>query len=190
MFSLSWGQTSMIRRCSIEDFDEIWRTINDGARAYIGVIPSDRLADPYMSREELREEIAEGVQFWAYDDGEGVKGVMGLQSVQDVTLIRHAYVRMAEQRNGIGARLLQHLRTMATGPILIGTWSAAGWAIRFYRNHGFKEVSASQKNILLKRYWNVPPRQIATSVVLVDANMQLAGADLEIDENRSPLAVS
>ena len=122
-----------------------------------------------MSQEKLRHEIDDGVLFWGYEaDGE-LAGVMGIQPVQDVTLIRHAYVRTSSQKQGIGARLLSHLREMADRPVLIGTWADAAWAIRFYERYGFEIVGSEEKNRLLKRYWTVPERQIETSVVLADS---------------------
>jgi N-acetylglutamate synthase-like GNAT family acetyltransferase len=159
----------MIRRCDDRDFDVIWAIINDGARAYRGIIPEDRWTDPYMSRTELRHEIDGGVAFWGYEDSGNLAGVMGLQEVQDVTLIRHAYVATSSQKRGIGERLLSHLRKLTSGPVLIGTWSDAAWAIRFYEKHGFRIVDSQQKNRLLRRYWTIPERQIETSVVLADA---------------------
>ena len=121
----------MIRQCDECDFELIWAIINDGARAYRGVIPADRWTEPYMSREKLRDEIDEGVVFWGYEGDGTLIGVMGIQRVRDVTLIRHAYVRTGSQKRGIGAKLLAHLREMANGPVLIGTWADAVWAIRF-----------------------------------------------------------
>ncbi len=158
----------MIRRCDDRDFGTIWAIINDGAEAYRGVIPVDRWTEPYMSREELRHEIEEGVTFWGYEDAGELVGVMGIQDVQDVTLIRHAYVRTTNRNQGIGAKLLSHLRLLAKAPVLIGTWADAVWAIRFYEKHGFQQVSTEDKNRLLKKYWTVPERQIETSVVLSD----------------------
>lgn len=159
----------MIRRCDDRDVELIWVIINDGAQAYQGIIPADRWTEPYMSREELRHEIDEGVVFWGYEEAGTLVGVMGLQKVHDVTLIRHAYVRTSSQRLGIGARLLSHLRELTNGHVLIGTWADAVWAIRFYERHGFQVVSPQEKNRLLKKYWTVPERQIETSVVLADA---------------------
>jgi len=159
----------MIRRCDEGDFELIWGIVNDGARAYKGIIPEDRWTEPYMSKDQLHHEIAEGVVFWGYEEGATLEGVMGLQQVQDVTLIRHAYVRTSSQRRGIGECLLSHLRKLAPGPVLIGTWADAAWAIRFYEKHGFQMVSPEQKDRLLRRYWKVPERQIETSVVLADA---------------------
>jgi len=158
----------MIRRCDERDFEAIWSIINDGAEAYRGVVPADRLGDPYMGREKLAEEIADGVAFWGYEEEDALAGVMGIQDVQDVTLIRHAYVRTARQGEGIGARLLAHLRERASGPVLIGTWADAAWAIRFYRRHGFEVVTPQEKDRLLKKYWKIPERQVETSVVLAD----------------------
>ncbi len=158
----------MIRHCGSENFDTIWAIINDGAQAYKGIIPADRWTEPYMSKEKLEHEMVDGVVFWGFVDAGELVGVMGIQPVQDVTLIRHAYVRTSHQKRGIGADLLSHLRGMATGPVLIGTWAAAVWAIRFYERHGFRMVGPEEKNRLLKKYWTVPERQIETSVVLTD----------------------
>src|SRR5215831_12000949 len=159
----------MIRPCEKREFDEIYATINDGAGAYKGVIPRDCWTEPYMSRDELEHEIDRGVVFWGYQEGGALVGVMGLESVEDVTLIRHAYVLTASQRLGIGGRLLSHARELAKTPILIGTWADALWAIRFYEKHGFHLVGEEQKDRLLKRYWTVPERQREASVVLADA---------------------
>jgi GNAT superfamily N-acetyltransferase len=158
----------MIRECEPNDVEEILDIINDGAQAYSGAIPPDRLRTPYMSREELFHEIASGVAFWGYIDNGELLGVMGIQEVQDVTLIRHAYVRTNRQGRGIGALLLEHLRRLTTRPVLIGTWADAEWAIRFYRRHGFETVSREEKDRLLKQYWSIPERQVETSVVLAD----------------------
>ena len=158
----------MIRRCDPRDFESIWAIINDGAQAYKGIIPADRWTEPYMSREKLQHEIDDGVIFWVYEDAGTVVAVMGIQQVQDVTLIRHAYVRTSSQKRGIGGHLLSHLRELARGPILIGTWADAVWAIHFYERHGFQRVSSQEKDRLLKRYWTIPERQMETSVVLAD----------------------
>jgi GNAT superfamily N-acetyltransferase len=158
----------MIRCCDDGDFELIWAIINDGARAYRGTIPEDRWTEPYMSKNELRREIDDGVAFWGYEESGKLVGVMGIQPVQDVTLIRHAYVASSSQQRGIGAHLLSHLRKLTPGPVLIGTWADAVWAIRFYEKHGFQIVRPQQKDRLLRRYWTVPERQIETSVVLAD----------------------
>jgi GNAT superfamily N-acetyltransferase len=106
--------------------------------------------------------------FWGYEETGTLIGVMGLQPVRDVTLIRHAYVRTSSQKRGIGTHLLSHLRELATGPVLIGTWADAAWAIRFYEKYGFRLVGAQEKDRLLRQYWTVPERQIETSVVLAN----------------------
>ena len=160
-------------RQSVEgDFESIWSVINDGAQVYRGAIPQDRLRDPYMTKDELRHEIADGVRFWVYEDEQGIAAVMGLQDVQDVTLIRHAYVRTERQREGIGSRMLQELCAMSKAPVLIGTWADATWAIRFYERHGFRVVPHEEKDRLLRRYWKIPERQVETSVVLAEQTPQ------------------
>ncbi len=158
----------MIRRCDDHDFEPIWAIINEAARAYKGIIPEDCWTEPYMSRKKLKHEIDEGVVFWGYEETGTLVGVMGIQQLQDVTLIRHAYVRTSRQKRGIGAHLLSHLRERAKSPVLIGTWADAVWAIRFYENYGFQMVPTREKDRLLKQYWTVPERQIETSVVLAD----------------------
>jgi N-acetylglutamate synthase-like GNAT family acetyltransferase len=164
----------MIRRCEERDFELIWAIINDGAQAYKGIIPADRWAEPYMSREKLRHEIDESAVFWGYEESGTLTGVMGLQQVREVTLIRHAYVRSSSQKRGIGANLLAHLREMARGPVLIGTWADAVWAIQFYEKNGFQRVGREEKGRLLKKYWTVSERQMETSVVLADAKWRSA----------------
>lgn len=160
----------MIRRCTADDCDRILAIINDAARAYRGVIPDDRWKNPYMSAEELADEIAAGVEFDGYEiGGTGLAGVMGIQPVEDVTLIRHAYVATAHRRSGVGSALLRGLLERQDRPVLIGTWAAAEWAIAFYRRHGFETVPEPRKSELLRHYWTVPKRQIETSVVLADA---------------------
>jgi N-acetylglutamate synthase-like GNAT family acetyltransferase len=158
----------MIRICSNQDFERIYTIINDGARAYKGIIPDDCSAEPYMSAKQLQHEIEEGVVFWGYEDNGTLSGAMGIQHVCDVTLIRHAYVLTTSQKQGIGAHLLSHLRQMAEGPVLIGTWADASWAIRFYKKHGFQLVASREKDQLLRKYWTISDRQSETSVVLVD----------------------
>ena len=158
----------MIRECKRSELDEIYTIINDAAQVYKGIIPSDRWKEPYMPVEELQHEIDAGVVFWGYvKDGELV-GVMGIQPVRDVTLIRHAYVYKSHQNQGIGGKLLSSIRQKTTGPTLVGTWADAVWAIRFYEKHKFRLVSSKQKDRLLGEYWSIPERQVETSVVLAD----------------------
>jgi len=158
----------MIRQCDKTEFEMIYEIINDAAQSYKGVIPADCWKEPYMSKDDLRHEVDEGVVFWGYEEDGELVGVMGVQHVQDMTLIRHAYVRTAKRNQGIGGKLLSYLRKQTTRPILIGTWADAVWAIRFYEKRGFRLVSSGEKDRLLKKYWSIPERQIETSVVLAD----------------------
>ena len=169
-----FADSDPIRPCAVGDFEAIYEIINDAAKAYQGVIPADRWKVPYMPREELREEIEAGVVFWGYKEKDQLLGVMGLQPVQDVTLIRHSYVRTVRRNQGIGGRLLSRLKAQTDRPLLVGTWAAAVWAIRFYEKHGFGLVSPEDKKRLLKRYWSIPDRQVETSVVLADPKGFLA----------------
>ena len=148
------------------DFGQILEIVNDAATAYRGVIPADRWHDPYMPAQELRAEMAAGVVFWGCEEEGKLLGVMGLQYVQDVALIRHAYTRTAARGRGIGGALLEHLKREATAPLLVGTWKAATWAVAFYRKRGFRPTGEEEKTRLLKRYWSIPERQIEESVVL------------------------
>jgi GNAT superfamily N-acetyltransferase len=157
----------MIRSLLPSDFDAILKVINDAARAYRGVIPDDRWKEPYMSAEELGEEIEAGIRFYGLVEGGHLLGVAGIQALKDTTLIRHAYVLAGYQRKGIGTALLQYLVGLAKTPeVLVGTWADATWAIRFYEKHGFKLVSSREKDRLLRTYWSIPQRQVETSVVL------------------------
>ena len=158
----------MIRQCDNSEFEKIYEIINDAAQAYEGIIPADRWEEPYMSKGELQHEIDEGVMFWGYEEDGELVGVTGIQYVQDVTLIRHAYVRTAKRNQGIGGKLLSSLRQQATRPLLVGTWADALWAIRFYENYGFQLVSWEEKERLLRKYWSIPERQVETSVVLAE----------------------
>ena len=165
----------MLCKCRDSDFETIRLVINDAAEAYKGIIPKDRWKEPYMSQEELAEEIAAGVAFWGFGDADELLGVMGVQLVKDVTLIRHAYVRPAFQKRGIGGLLLSAICAQTTRPLLIGTWADALWAIRFYEKHGFQLVSPEEKDRLLREYWSIPERQIQTSVVLADQRWRRIG---------------
>jgi GNAT superfamily N-acetyltransferase len=157
-----------VRVCREDERDDILSVINAAAEAYRGVIPADRWHEPYMPGDELDRERAAGVVFWGYEDRGRLNGVMGLQEVRDVSLIRHAYVVPTKQRDGIGGKLLTHLQQMSTKRMLVGTWAVATWAIRFYERHGFALVSPHRKTALLRSYWAIPERQIETSVVLVN----------------------
>lgn len=159
----------MIRNASESDFYDIYNVINDAAMAYKGIIPADRWHEPYMTKEELQAQIDDGVRFSCYIDKNKVVGVMGIQDKNDVKLIRHAYVITRERKKGIGTILIRELLRDSKKPILIGTWRAAQWAISFYEKHGFFVVPEEERNILLKKYWTIPDRQVETSVVLADA---------------------
>ena len=158
----------MIRKCDKQDLESIYSIINDSAMVYKGVIPQDCWKEPYMPKDELAHEISSGVEFWGYEESGNLMGVMGIQDVRDVTLIRHAYVRTDMRKKGIGSAMLECLLQKTSRPALIGTWKAATWAINFYQKHGFTIVSEEEKNYLLKKYWKIPARQIETSVVLAD----------------------
>jgi GNAT superfamily N-acetyltransferase len=157
-----------IRLCRDDERDAILEIVNAAAEAYRAVIPADRWHEPYMPRHELDAEIAAGVEFWGYEADGALIGVMGIQPVRDVDLIRHAYVAPGSQRLGVGGALIDHLMRSATRRVLVGTWAAAEWAIDFYRRHGFVQVSPVEKTRLLRRYWEIPERQIETSVVLAN----------------------
>jgi GNAT superfamily N-acetyltransferase len=159
---------SAIRPCGSEDFAAILSIVNAAAVAYRGVIPADQWHEPYMPAAELAREIGAGVTFWGIERDRTLTGVMGLQRMRDVDLIRHAYVLPAGQRHGIGGALLRHLRAMSSRQMLVGTWRAAEWAIRFYERHGFAMVAPAAKKRLLETYWTVSPRQADVSVVLAD----------------------
>jgi N-acetylglutamate synthase-like GNAT family acetyltransferase len=155
----------------VNEIDVIYNIIYDAARAYKGIIPDDCIGDPYMTMDELQHEIDCGVEFWGCEEEGILAGVMGIQNVKDVTLIRHAYIRTIKRNRGIGAELLSHLRTLTQRPILIGTWAAADWAIRFYEKHGFRPVSPAEKDRLLRTYWSISDRQVETSVVLAEQKL-------------------
>jgi GNAT superfamily N-acetyltransferase len=155
-----------VRSCRDDERAAILAIVNSAAEVYRGVIAADRWREPYMPSAELDAELDAGVEFWGYEQDGALVGVMGFQPVLDVDLIRHAYVLPGLQRQGIGAALLKHLRLMSARPMLVGTWAAADWAIRFYRRHGFELVSPERKTALLKADWRIPERQVETSVVL------------------------
>jgi len=158
----------MIRQCHHQDFEILYAIINEAAQKYKGVIPDDCWKSPYMPEDELKHEIDAGVVFWGFEAQGELIGVMGVQQIQDVTLIRHAYVRPAQQHQGIGKQLLGELCRRTDRPMLIGTWADAAWAIRFYEKHGFKRVPPREKDRLLKKYWSISARQVETSIVLAD----------------------
>ena len=163
-----------IRLSRAHERSAILEIINDAAQAYRGVIPPECWHEPYMSTAELVGEMAEGVVFWVLEQDNELTGVMGLQDKGGVDLIRHAYVRTRHRRQGIGSELLRRVEAQSEKPILIGTWAAATWAIDFYRAHGYQVTSNAVKTALLHRYWTVPERQMAPSVVLVKGDLASA----------------
>ena len=166
------AEKDMIRKCTQRDLSVIDAIINEAAQAYQGVIPEDRWHEPYMPIDELEHEIGDGVEFWGYEEAGGLVGVMGLQNKGDLYLIRHAYVRKSHQTHGIGTKLLRHLEQMTDKPILIGTWADVPWAIQFYQKNGYRLLSRPDTERLLKKYWRIPERQVATSVVLANSRWQ------------------
>ena len=158
----------LIRQSVDADFAAMWAIINDAARAYRGVIPADRWHEPYMSADELKTQIAEGVVFWVAEEDGRLSGLMGIQDKGDVALVRHAYVASTTQRSGVGTKLLHHVESLVDKPILIGTWAAASWAIGFYQRNGYTLLSIGDTDRLLRTYWSIPTRQIETSVVLAN----------------------
>lgn len=164
----------MIRRCTEADTAAVHEIINDAAQAYKSVIPADRWHEPYMPLDALQREIADGVEFWGEEAQGALTGVMGIQHRGEVDLIRHAYVRTQARRRGVGTRLLAQLVKATQKPLLVGTWADARWAVDFYEKNGFRLLSPSETEHLLRRYWNVPERQIETSVVLASASWRSA----------------
>lgn len=158
-----------VRPIRDDEHEAVLVIINAAAHRYHGVIPYDCWHDPYFPAEHLVSEIAAGVRFYGYETAGELLAVMGTQDVGDYVLVRHAYVAPRAQRAGIGGRLLQTLLTAADKPVLIGTWADADWAVAFYERHGFERVSWEEKERLLRRYWDIPERQVETSVVLARA---------------------
>lgn len=158
----------MIRKCKGSEIGTIYKIINDAARAYENVIPLDRWKEPYMEMVELEEQMEDGVIFYGYEQDGELLGVMGIQDKGDVKLIRHAYVRTEWRKGGIGTQLLRFLTENQEKPILIGTWADAVWAVDFYLKNGFRLAGQETKDVLLRKYWTIPERQVETSVVLIN----------------------
>jgi GNAT superfamily N-acetyltransferase len=161
----------MIRQCTAADTERICFVVNEAAEAYRGVIPDDCWHEPYMPLDELQREMASMTFFGCFarlgDAGDALVGVMGYQPLDGgTTLVRHAYVLSSRQGEGIGGRLLDHLLAISSGRLLVGTWKAATWAIRFYERHGFRRLDDPTSQDLLRRYWQISERQRETSLVL------------------------
>ena len=155
-----------VRRVRADEFDRLLSIINVAAEAYRGEIPEDCWHEPYMSAEQLRDEITAGVRFSGIDIGGELGAVMGVQDVRPVHLIRHAYVVPEHQGEGLGGELIERICASLPGQILVGTWRAAEWAIRFYEKHDFVLATEVATARLLKTYWKIPERQAEVSVVL------------------------
>jgi len=180
----------MIRDCGLRDFDAMLDIVNQAAEAYRAFIPAEEWQVPYMPAEELHQDLAAGVSFVGWEEAGSLVGIMGLQPVRDVSLIRHAYVRPEWQRRGVGSALLGELCRRTQRPMLIGTWAASSWAIRFYEMHGFLCVPEGRREVLLRRYWTVPATQIAASVVLADREWwrrQRGGGGRDWPEESAPM---
>lgn len=160
------GDRSRMRACEDADFNQIFEVINDSAKAYKGVVPKELYREPYISRDYLRSEIDQGVRFQAYFKGDSLLGVMGAQKMGEVTLVRHAYVRTKDRRDGIGSKLLTQIVDEVNGPILVGCLRAMTWAVCFYQKHGFEMLDDERRDRLRAKYWSLPENHIRQSVVL------------------------
>ena len=157
----------MITEYSKKDISNILYVINDAAIKYKGVIPSCCWHEPYMSEQELIIEFNNGVHMFGYRSNDKLIGVMGIQELKEVTLIRHAYTLTCYQGTGVGKLLLKYiLQKNKSASLLVGTWRNATWAIRFYEKSGFILETKKQTVQLLKKYWKIPATQIDNSVVL------------------------
>tara|TARA_B100001013_G_scaffold185598_1_gene111938 strand:+ start:54 stop:542 length:489 start_codon:yes stop_codon:yes gene_type:complete len=157
----------MISEYKKTDTSKILNIINDASIKYKGVIPDDCWKEPYMSEQELIDEFSDGVRIYGYNHNNELIGVIGIQEVKDVVLIRHAYTLSSYQGKGAGSALLEYLlKKNLNSRLLVGTWKDATWAIRFYEKFGFILHAKEEKTLLLKKYWKIPSKQIENSVVL------------------------
>ena len=161
----------MITEYTSKDLPNILNVINDAALKYKGTIPDDCWHEPYMSEQELINEFGNGVRMFGYDHNNILTGVMGIQQLEEVTLIRHAYTLSDWQGIGIGKSLLQYLLDInKSSRLLVGTWRDATWAIRFYVKNGFVLHGRNRTDQLLTKYWQIPSKQMENSVVLEKLN--------------------
>ncbi len=157
----------MIRKYTKIDSSKILHIINDAAKKYKGIIPDDCWHEPYMSEQELIDEFNDEVRMYGYHDNNKLIGVIGIQEVQDIILIRHAYTLTSYQNKGTGSAMLEYLlKKSQNSRLLVGTWKNATWAIRFYEKFGFVVHAKEQSTLLLKKYWKIQSKQIKNSVVL------------------------
>ena len=157
----------MINEYTKSDISKILNVINNASLKYKGIIPDDCWHEPYMSEQELIDEFSDGVRIYGYHHNNNLIGVIGMQEVEDVILIRHAYTLTSYQGKGTGSALIEYLlKKNQNSRLLVGTWLNATWAIRFYEKFGFILHSKDQSTLLLKKYWKIPSSQIKNSVVL------------------------
>ena len=157
----------MINECTKNDIAKILYIINDSALKYKGIIPDECWHEPYMSEQELYNEFNNGVHMFGYRSNGNLIGVMGIQEVKDVTLIRHAYTLTQHQGTGVGKSLLKYLLPINQNTcFLVGTWKDATWAIQFYEKFNFILQTKKQTAQLLNKYWEISANQIENSVVL------------------------
>ena len=157
----------MISEYKKNDTPKILHVINDASLRYKGIIPDNCWHEPYMSEQELIDEFSDGVHMFGFQHNNKLIGVIGIQKVKDVILIRHAYTLTSYQGKGTGGALLEHLlKTNQNSRLLVGTWRNAIWAIRFYKKFDFILHAKEQSTLLLKKYWKIPSKQIKNSVVL------------------------
>ena len=157
----------MISEYKKTDFSKILQIINEASLKYKGVIPDNCWNEPYMSEQELINEFNDGVRMYGYHHNNTLIGVIGVQEVKDVILIRHAYTLSSHQGKGVGSALLEYLlKKNKNYRLLVGTWKNATWAIQFYKKFDFIIHTKEETTLLLKKYWNIPTKQIENSVVL------------------------
>ena len=157
----------MINEYTTNDIPEILDVINDASLRYKSVIPDDCWSEPYMSVQELNDEFNNEVRMFGCHHNNKLIGVIGIQEVKDVILIRHAYTLTSYQNKGTGSALLEYLlKKNQNSRLLVGTWRNAKWAIRFYEKFGFILHAKEQSTLLLKKYWKISSKQIKNSVVL------------------------
>ena len=157
----------MISEYKKTDISKILYIINDASLRYKDTIPDDCWREPYMSKQELIDEFNDGVRMYGYHNNNRLIGVIGIQEVKDVILIRHAYTLTSFQKKGVGSALLEYLlKKNQNSRLLVGTWKSATLAIRFYEKFNFILHTEEQSNLLLKKYWKISSTQIKNSVVL------------------------
>ena len=157
----------MINEYTKKDISKILHVINDASIIYKGIIPDNCWHEPYMSEQELIDEFGYGVLIFGYHYNNKLIGVIGIQDLKDVVLIRHAYTLTSYQCKGTGSALLEYLlKKNQNSRLLVGTWRNATWATRFYEKFGFILHAKDQSTLLLKKYWKIPSNQIKNSVVL------------------------